>query len=173
MTSGICCDVQRITQPLAKTTNKGRPLFFSILEYTHEWMPINLTKDVLSSEKSMLKANEEFLIWGQIHISCIPNTLLYSLSSFWLQRWHCDCMKMSIFSTTCESSSSLSILFKFSVCCFYVHVTMSQSDTTHSPTKLKSYNSLIFILYILYFFIVYVFYLYFCQTFQIQTRSKM
>ena len=24
---------QRITQPLAKTTNKGRPLFFSILEY--------------------------------------------------------------------------------------------------------------------------------------------
>ena len=48
MTSGICCDVQRITQPLAKTTNKGRPLFFSILEYTHEWKPINLTKDVLS-----------------------------------------------------------------------------------------------------------------------------
>ena len=82
MTSGICCDVQRITQPLAKTTNKGRPLFFSILEYTHEWMPINLTKDVLSSEKSMLKANEEFLIWGQIHISCISNTLLYTLSSF-------------------------------------------------------------------------------------------
>ena len=36
-------------------------------------------------------------------------------------------------------SSSFSFLFHFSVCCFYVDVTMSQSDTTHSdPTKLRS-----------------------------------
>ena len=46
-------------------------------------------------------------------------------------------------------SSSFSFLFHFSVCCFYVDVTMSQSDTTHSdPTKLRSYISFTIIIII-------------------------
>ena len=88
MTSGICCDVQRITQPLAKTTNKGRPLFFSILEYTHEWKPINLTKDVLSWMKN-LKFGDKFISLVS-QTPCFTVSPLFSLNDDIVFVWRCQ-----------------------------------------------------------------------------------
>ena len=83
MTSGICCDVQRITQPMAKTTNKGRPLFFSILEYTHEWKPINLKKMFFHEWRISNLGTNSYLLYPK-HPALQSLLFLASTMTLWL-----------------------------------------------------------------------------------------